>query len=78
MRNIEDVDSIEAWIEKKVPRRVVVVGGGFIGLEVAEQFVRRGLEVTVIDGQSQVLPPADPEIASLSIRNCATMGSSFS
>ncbi len=65
VRNIEDIDRIDSWIAKEEPRSVVVVGGGFIGLEIAEQFARRGLDVTVIEGQSQVLPPTDPEMAEL-------------
>lgn len=44
-------------------RRALVVGGGFIGLEMAENLVRRGLEVSVIELAPQVLPPLDPEMA---------------
>ena len=44
--------------------RALVVGGGFIGLEMAENLVRRGLEVTVVELAEQVLPPLDPEMAS--------------
>lgn len=65
LRNIEDVESIEAWVETQKPRTVVVAGGGFIGLEMAEQMARRGLGVTLIDGKDQVLAPIDPEMAAL-------------
>jgi NADPH-dependent 2,4-dienoyl-CoA reductase/sulfur reductase-like enzyme/rhodanese-related sulfurtransferase len=41
----------------------VIVGGGFIGLEMAENLVRRGLEVTVVELAPQVMPPLDPEMA---------------
>jgi NADPH-dependent 2,4-dienoyl-CoA reductase/sulfur reductase-like enzyme/rhodanese-related sulfurtransferase len=44
--------------------RALVVGGGFIGLEMAENLVRRGLEVTVVELADQLLPPLDPEMAS--------------
>lgn len=47
------------------PRRAVVVGGGFIGLEMVENLVHRGLEVTLIERLNQVMPPVDPEMASL-------------
>lgn len=63
LRSIEDVAAIQTWIESQKPRNVVIAGGGFIGLEMAEQFVRRGLDVTLIDGKEQVLAPIDPEMA---------------
>jgi NADPH-dependent 2,4-dienoyl-CoA reductase/sulfur reductase-like enzyme/rhodanese-related sulfurtransferase len=47
------------------PRRAVVVGGGFIGLEMVENLVHRGLEVTLIEKLNQVMPPLDLEIAHL-------------
>ena len=47
------------------PRRAVVVGGGFIGLEMVENLVDRGLEVTLIERLNQVMPPLDPEMANL-------------
>mgnify|MGYP000311003376 CR=1 FL=1 len=65
LRGIEDVQAIESWIEQKQPKSVVVAGGGFIGLEMAEQLTRRGLDVTVIDASDQVLAPLDPEMAAL-------------
>jgi len=65
LRSIEDVETIHSWVENQNPRTVVIAGGGFIGLEMAEQFVRRGLDVTLIDGKEQVLAPIDPEMAQL-------------
>ena len=65
LRSIEDVEAIQSWIENCSPRTAVIAGGGFIGLEMAEQFVRRGLDVTLIDGKDQVLTPIDPEMAEL-------------
>jgi NADPH-dependent 2,4-dienoyl-CoA reductase/sulfur reductase-like enzyme/rhodanese-related sulfurtransferase len=47
------------------PKRAVVVGGGFIGLEMVENLVHRGLEVTLIEKLDQVMPPLDPEMARL-------------
>ncbi len=47
------------------PKRAVVVGGGFIGLEMVENFIHLGLEVTLIEKLSQVMPPLDPEMARL-------------
>jgi NADPH-dependent 2,4-dienoyl-CoA reductase/sulfur reductase-like enzyme/rhodanese-related sulfurtransferase len=47
------------------PKTAVVVGGGFIGLEMVENFAHRGLEVTLIEKMNQVMPPLDPEMARL-------------
>jgi NADPH-dependent 2,4-dienoyl-CoA reductase/sulfur reductase-like enzyme/rhodanese-related sulfurtransferase len=47
------------------PKRAVVVGGGFIGLEMVENLVHRGLEVTLVERLDQVMPPLDPEMARL-------------
>ena len=47
------------------PRRAVVVGGGFIGLEMVENLIHRGLEVTLVERMAQVMPPLDPEMARL-------------
>jgi NADPH-dependent 2,4-dienoyl-CoA reductase/sulfur reductase-like enzyme/rhodanese-related sulfurtransferase len=63
VRNIPDVERIMAWIRESTGCRAVVVGGGYIGLEMAEQLKRRGLEVTVVEALSQVMTPLDPEMA---------------
>ena len=47
------------------PKRAVVVGGGFIGLEMVENLIHRGLEVTLVERLNQVMPPLDPEMARL-------------
>ncbi|MEX1297318.1 MAG: FAD-dependent oxidoreductase [Candidatus Limnocylindrales bacterium] len=60
LRNLEDTDRIaEAMPDAQ---RAVVVGGGYIGLESAEQFRRRGLDVALVEMQPQVLPMHDPEM----------------
>ncbi len=72
LRNIPDVEAINAWIAEKTPASAVVVGGGFIGLEMAENLVRRGLEVTLIEKMPQVMMPLDTEMAAnvhVEIRN---------
>jgi len=63
VRNIPDVDRIMAWIKDCQACRAVVVGGGYIGLEMAEQLHRRGLVVTVVEALPQVMAPLDPEMA---------------
>ena len=63
LRTIPDSRAIRAWIEEAHSRNAVVVGGGFIGLEMAENLVRRGLEVTIVEMFDQVMPPLDREMA---------------
>ncbi|WP_335872836.1 CoA-disulfide reductase [Bacillus sp. 2205SS5-2] len=65
LRNVPDTDRIKTWVDQKKPKRAVVVGGGFIGLEMAENLHHRGLEVTVIELGSQVMAPLDPEMAAM-------------
>ena len=65
LRSLDDMDAIDAWVKARAAKTAVVVGGGFIGLEVAEQFRRRGLRVTVVERNPQVLKPFDPEMAAL-------------
>jgi NADPH-dependent 2,4-dienoyl-CoA reductase/sulfur reductase-like enzyme/rhodanese-related sulfurtransferase len=63
LRSVPDSRDIRHWIDEKKPRRAVVVGGGFIGLEMAENLAHRGIAVTIVELASQVMPPLDPEMA---------------
>lgn len=63
VRNIPDVERIMAWIRDCRACRAVVVGGGYIGLEMAEQLTRRGVGVSVVEALPQVMAPLDPELA---------------
>lgn len=63
VRTIPDTRQIRAWIDGKAAKRAVIVGGGFIGLEMAENLAHRGLSVTVVEMLDQVMPPLDPEMA---------------
>lgn len=63
VRNIPDSRRIRAWIEERHAKSAVVVGGGFIGLEMVENLRHRGLDVTVLEKLPQVMPPLDPEMA---------------
>ena len=63
LRTVPDSREIRHWIDEKKPRKAVVVGGGFIGLEMAENLAHRGIAVTIVELASQVMPPLDPEMA---------------
>ena len=65
LKNIPDSDRIKSYLDKKRPRAAVIVGGGFIGLEMAENLVRRGVETTIIEMLDQVMAPLDFEMAAL-------------
>ncbi len=62
-RTIDDIDAVAAAASAHPGGRALVIGGGFIGVEVAEALVMRGLHVTLLDLAPQILPPLDPEIA---------------
>ncbi len=64
LRTVEDAERLSTVVEGS-PRSAVVVGGGFIGLEVAENFARRGVGVAIVEAATQVLAPLDPEMASV-------------
>ena len=63
VRSIPDTQRIRAHIEERRARRAVVVGGGFIGLEMAENLLHRGLAVAILEKLPQLMPPLDPEMA---------------
>jgi NADPH-dependent 2,4-dienoyl-CoA reductase/sulfur reductase-like enzyme/rhodanese-related sulfurtransferase len=65
LRNIPDSDRIKKLVDEKNPRHAVVVGGGFIGLEMAENLVERGVKTTIIEMLDQVMPSLDWEMASI-------------
>lgn len=63
LRNIPDMLAIDGFIAEYRPRHAVVVGGGYIGLEMAEAFYHRGLAVTVVEAAEHVLPRLEHELA---------------
>ncbi len=62
LRNIPDTDAIKEFIDKKAVDSAVVVGGGFIGVEMAENLKSKGLNVTVVEAASHVLAPFDSDM----------------
>ena len=63
VRTVPDTRRLRRWIDEHGARRAVVVGAGFIGLEVAENLTHRGLAVTVVERAPQILAALDPEMA---------------
>jgi NADPH-dependent 2,4-dienoyl-CoA reductase/sulfur reductase-like enzyme/rhodanese-related sulfurtransferase len=81
VRTVADAKNIREWLERDIdrsvgnsftgvdtvskPKHAVVIGGGFIGLEMAENLIERGLSVVLLEKLDQVMPPLDPEMANL-------------
>jgi NADPH-dependent 2,4-dienoyl-CoA reductase/sulfur reductase-like enzyme/rhodanese-related sulfurtransferase len=63
LRDIPDMDRIVAFINERNPRCAVVIGGGFIGIEMAEAFHRRGMRVTIVEKNPHILPLLDRDVA---------------
>ncbi len=62
VRVIPDVDAIQEQLATGRVKRAVVIGAGFIGLEMVEAFVNRNIPVTLVERGAQILPPMDPEM----------------
>ncbi|WP_413509528.1 FAD-dependent oxidoreductase [Carnobacterium maltaromaticum] len=63
LRNVPDVDEVMTYIESHNPKKAVIIGAGFIGLEMAESLVNRGIHVTIVEKAPHVLPTIDEEMA---------------
>ncbi len=63
LRTVEDTFRIHDFVRQQKPRSVVLAGGGFIGLELAENFREQGIEVTIVQRPRQLMSPFDPEMA---------------
>ena len=74
LRNIPDTDKIKNYIDNNNIKNAVVVGGGFIGIEMIENLVDKGINVTLIQLSNQVMPPIDFEMASIVHEHLRDMG----
>ncbi len=63
LRTVEDTFRIREFVEREQPRSVVLAGGGFIGMELAENLRELGMEATIVQRPRQVMNPFDPEMA---------------
>lgn len=63
LRTVEDALEMRRRVEEEKPERAVVIGGGFIGLEAAENLMEAGVKVTLLQRSEQVLPPLDWDMA---------------
>jgi NADPH-dependent 2,4-dienoyl-CoA reductase/sulfur reductase-like enzyme len=63
VQTLDDAAALEKKVTDERVEHVVVVGGGYIGLEMAEAFVRRGLATTLVERADQLMPSLDPDVA---------------
>jgi NADPH-dependent 2,4-dienoyl-CoA reductase/sulfur reductase-like enzyme/rhodanese-related sulfurtransferase len=73
LRTVEDVERIVSRVSEK-PKTAVVIGGGFIGVEIAENLIHKGIKTSVVEAANQVLAPLDPELASLVAKEMISHG----
>jgi len=73
LRNLQDVDHIKEAVDRGV-KQVVLLGGGFISLELAENFIRRGITATVVEKNDQILVPFDREMTTPIAEHMASKG----
>ena len=64
LKTVEDSYRIKEFVIKKEPKKAIIIGGGFIGLEIAENLKESNIDVIIIEGKNHVLANLDPEIAS--------------
>ena len=64
LRTVEDTFRMKDYIQKEHPRSAVLAGGGFIGLELAENLRELGMDVTIVQRPKQLMNPFDPDMAS--------------
>ncbi|MFQ9604654.1 MAG: FAD-dependent oxidoreductase, partial [Staphylococcus aureus] len=63
VRNIQDAASIHSFVERENPQQATIIGAGFIGLEMAEQLVHKGIDVTIVQRGNQVMKQMDADMA---------------
>lgn len=73
LRNLQDTDAIKECVDRGA-KQAVLLGGGFISLELAENFVRRGLSTTVVERNQQILTPFDQEMTTPIVQELASKG----
>ena len=73
-KGVHELNTLQSGIEvrravdEKNPRQIVIIGGGYIGLEMAENFVHRGIGVTIVEKTPQLMNTLDPDMASLLLK----------
>lgn len=77
VRSLDDADRIKGFIKDNKAKNAVIVGGGFIGIEVAENLVELGINTTLVELNNQILAQVDPEIALIAYNHAVEKGINF-
>ncbi|NDV78869.1 FAD-dependent oxidoreductase [Dysgonomonas sp. 511] len=77
LRNVPDTDAIKGYLDRLKPKSAVVIGGGFIGLEMVENLHKAGLQVSVVEKNDQVMAPLDFAMAAMVHRQLKQKGVSL-
>ena len=62
LRNVPDTDKIKAYVDEKKPKKAIVIGGGFVGVEMAENLTERGIITTLVEAAPHILAPFDGDM----------------
>ncbi|WP_283680029.1 FAD-dependent oxidoreductase [Lentilactobacillus sp. Marseille-Q4993] len=65
LRSLSQADQIKSFIDEKSPKQVTIVGAGTIGIELAESFITRGIDVSIVEQSDQIAAPYDSEITDI-------------
>lgn len=74
LRNIPDTDKVKEYVDRKGTKSAVVIGGGFVGVEMAENLKERGLRVTLVEAAPHILAPFDYDMAILAEKELVDQG----
>jgi len=77
LRWIEDTLAFEHHLASRSPRDIIIVGGGYIGLEMSEALTRRGIRVTIIEMAPSVMTTIDPDLGLKVGRDCSATACAF-
>ncbi|CAM3834192.1 Rhodanese domain-containing protein [Marinicrinis lubricantis] len=74
LRNIPDTDRIKSYIDQHEIKKAIIIGGGFIGIEMAENMIHRGIDVTVIEAAPHILAPFDSDMVTYAEKELQDQG----
>ncbi|MBC2722857.1 DsrE/DsrF/DrsH-like family protein [Desulfosporosinus sp.] len=74
LRNIPDTDRVKAYVDQKGTNSAIVIGGGYVGVEMAENLIERGLKVTLVEAAPHILAPFDSDMVVMAEKELAENG----
>lgn len=77
LRHIPDTDRIKSYLDGNNVKRAVVIGGGFIGIEMAENLLQFGMETTIVEAAPHILAPFDSDMVTYAEKELSRMGAKF-